>query len=87
MVVVALTASGEGARSVAVHERLRLSVRWATRSVGLKHGQWIDTVLMQRRGRQRLLSARLIEAATSVLDESARGSARLGQPRRHLRTA
>lgn len=46
--VVALTASGEGAGSVAVHERLGFRTVGRLESVGLKHGQWIDTVLMQR---------------------------------------
>ncbi len=46
--VVALTASGEGAGSVAVHERLGFRTVGRLESVGLKHGQWIDTLLMQR---------------------------------------
>jgi len=46
--VVAITASGEGAGSVAVHERLGFRTVGRLESVGLKHGQWIDTVLMQR---------------------------------------
>ena len=46
--VVALTRSGEGAGSVAVHERLGFRTVGRLESVGLKHGQWIDTVLMQR---------------------------------------
>jgi phosphinothricin acetyltransferase len=46
--VVALTSSGEGAGSVAVHERLGFRTVGRLESVGLKHGQWIDTLLMQR---------------------------------------
>ena len=46
--VVALTSAGEGAGSVAVHERLGFRTVGRLESVGLKHGQWIDTVLMQR---------------------------------------
>ncbi|AZG13075.1 GNAT family N-acetyltransferase [Cupriavidus pauculus] len=46
--VVALTSAGEGASSVAVHERLGFRTVGRLESVGLKHGQWIDTVLMQR---------------------------------------
>lgn len=46
--VVALTASGEGAGSVAVHERLGFRTVGRLERVGLKHGQWIDTLLMQR---------------------------------------
>jgi hypothetical protein len=45
--VVALTSTGEGAGSVAVHERLGRTVG-RLESVGLKHGEWIDTLLMQR---------------------------------------
>ncbi|RZT29623.1 GNAT family N-acetyltransferase [Cupriavidus agavae] len=46
--VVAVTRSGEGAGSLAVHERLGFRTVGRLESVGLKHGQWIDTVLMQR---------------------------------------
>ena len=46
--VVALTSDGEGAGSVAVHEWLGFCTVGRLESVGLKHGQWIDTVLMQR---------------------------------------
>ncbi|MBV8273096.1 MAG: N-acetyltransferase [Cupriavidus sp.] len=46
--VVALTSTGEGAGSVAVHERLGFRTVGRLESVGLKHGQWIDTLLMQR---------------------------------------
>ncbi|GLC94027.1 phosphinothricin N-acetyltransferase [Cupriavidus sp. TA19] len=46
--VVACTASGEGAGSVAVHERLGFQTVGRLEAVGYKHGQWIDTVLMQR---------------------------------------
>lgn len=46
--VVALTSSGEGAGSVAVHERLGFRTVGRLESVGLKHGEWIDTLLMQR---------------------------------------
>lgn len=46
--VVAITASGEGAGSVAVHERLGFRTVGRLESVGFKHGQWIHTVLMQR---------------------------------------
>ena len=46
--VVAITASGEGAGSVAVHERMGFRTVGRLESGGLKHGQWIDTVLMQR---------------------------------------
>lgn len=46
--VVELTASGEGAGSVAVHERLGFRTVGRLEAVGLKHGQWIDTLLMQR---------------------------------------
>ncbi|HBD38157.1 MAG TPA: GNAT family N-acetyltransferase, partial [Cupriavidus sp.] len=40
--------SGEGAGSVAVHERLGFRTVGRLEAVGLKHGQWIDTLLMQR---------------------------------------
>lgn len=46
--VVALTSSGEGTGSVAVHERLGFRTVGRLESVGLKHGEWIDTLLMQR---------------------------------------
>lgn len=46
--VVACTASGEGAGSLAVHERLGFRTIGRLEAVGFKHGQWIDTVLMQR---------------------------------------
>ncbi|WP_211946150.1 GNAT family N-acetyltransferase [Cupriavidus yeoncheonensis] len=46
--VVACTASGEGAGSLAVHERLGFRTVGRLEAVGFKHGQWIDTVLMQR---------------------------------------
>lgn len=46
--VVALTSTGEGAGSVAVHERLGFRTVGRLESVGFKHGQWIDTLLMQR---------------------------------------
>jgi phosphinothricin acetyltransferase len=34
--------------SIAVHERAGFSVVGTLRSVGFKHGKWLDTVLMQR---------------------------------------
>ncbi len=46
--VVACTASGEGAGSLAVPERLGFRTVGRLEAVGFKHGQWIDTVLMQR---------------------------------------
>jgi phosphinothricin acetyltransferase len=46
--VIACTASGEGAGSLAVHERLGFRTVGRLEAVGFKHGQWIDTVLMQR---------------------------------------
>lgn len=46
--VVACTAGGEGAGSLAVHERLGFRTVGRLEAVGFKHGQWIDTVLMQR---------------------------------------
>ncbi|WP_244786298.1 GNAT family N-acetyltransferase [Cupriavidus pauculus] len=46
--VVAMTSTGEGAGSVAVHERLGFRTVGRLESVGLKHGEWIDTLLMQR---------------------------------------
>jgi L-amino acid N-acyltransferase YncA len=46
--VVACTASGEGAGSLAVHERLGFRTIGRLEAVGFKHGQWMDTVLMQR---------------------------------------
>ncbi|WP_454723631.1 MULTISPECIES: N-acetyltransferase family protein [Cupriavidus] len=46
--VVACTASGEGAGSLALHERVGFRTIGRLQSVGFKHGQWIDTVLMQR---------------------------------------
>lgn len=46
--VVALTSGGEGAGSLAVHERLGFRTVGRLEAVGFKHGQWIDTVLMQR---------------------------------------
>ncbi|SOY40944.1 GNAT family N-acetyltransferase [Cupriavidus taiwanensis] len=46
--VIACTAGGEGAGSIAVHERLGFRTVGRLEAVGFKHGQWIDTVLMQR---------------------------------------
>jgi phosphinothricin acetyltransferase len=46
--VVACTASGEGAGSLALHERMGFRTVGRLEAVGFKHGQWIDTVLMQR---------------------------------------
>ncbi|SOZ13281.1 Phosphinothricin N-acetyltransferase [Cupriavidus taiwanensis] len=46
--VIACTAAGEGAGSLAVHERLGFRTVGRLEAVGFKHGQWIDTVLMQR---------------------------------------
>jgi phosphinothricin acetyltransferase len=46
--VVACTASGEGAGSLALHERMGFRTIGRLEAVGFKHGQWIDTVLMQR---------------------------------------
>jgi len=46
--VVASTASGEGAGSIALHEKLGFRVIGRLEAVGFKHGQWIDTLLMQR---------------------------------------
>ena len=46
--VIACTAGGEGAGSLAVHERLGFRTVGRLEAVGFKHGQWIDTVLMQR---------------------------------------
>jgi L-amino acid N-acyltransferase YncA len=34
--------------SIAVHERVGFSHIGTLRSVGFKHGKWLDTVLMQR---------------------------------------
>jgi phosphinothricin acetyltransferase len=34
--------------SIAVHERAGFQHVGTLRSVGFKHGQWLDTVLMQR---------------------------------------
>ncbi|WP_427311804.1 N-acetyltransferase family protein [Cupriavidus sp. H39] len=46
--VIACTAGGEGAGSLALHERLGFRTVGRLEAVGFKHGQWIDTVLMQR---------------------------------------
>ncbi|MEM5277957.1 GNAT family N-acetyltransferase [Cupriavidus taiwanensis] len=46
--VIACTATGEGAGSLALHERLGFRTVGRLEAVGFKHGQWIDTVLMQR---------------------------------------
>ena len=46
--VVASTASGEGAGSIALHEKMGFRVIGRLEAVGFKHGQWIDTLLMQR---------------------------------------
>lgn len=46
--VIACTAAGEGAGSLALHERLGFRTVGRLEAVGFKHGQWIDTVLMQR---------------------------------------
>ena len=46
--VIACTAGGEGTGSLAVHERLGFRTVGRLEAVGFKHGQWIDTVLMQR---------------------------------------
>jgi len=46
--VVACTAEGEGAGSLALHERKGFRTVGRLEAVGFKHGQWIDTVLMQR---------------------------------------
>ncbi|UDM50583.1 GNAT family N-acetyltransferase [Cupriavidus sp. MP-37] len=46
--VIACTAGGEGAGSLALHERLGFRTVGRLEAVGFKHGHWIDTVLMQR---------------------------------------
>ncbi len=46
--VVACTADGEGAGSLALHERMGFRTAGRLEAVGFKHGRWIDTVLMQR---------------------------------------
>jgi len=46
--VVACTAGGDGAGSLALHERMGFRTVGRLEAVGFKHGEWIDTVLMQR---------------------------------------
>jgi L-amino acid N-acyltransferase YncA len=48
LAVVACTKSGEGTGSLVLHERMGFRTVGRLESVGFKHGQWIDTVLMQR---------------------------------------
>lgn len=47
--MLATIGQGDGnAGSIALHERMGFTRIGALRSVGFKHGQWLDTVLMQR---------------------------------------
>lgn len=46
--VIACPAGGEGNGSIALHERMGFRMAGRLEAVGFKHGQWIDTALMQR---------------------------------------
>ena len=46
--VIAVIADTGSDASVALHRRLGFTMAGRLRRVGFKHGQWIDTVLMQR---------------------------------------
>jgi L-amino acid N-acyltransferase YncA len=46
--IIAVIGDSAQAASIAVHERAGFALIGTLRSVGFKHGRWIDTVLMQR---------------------------------------
>ncbi|WP_211251802.1 GNAT family N-acetyltransferase [Andreprevotia chitinilytica] len=46
--VIASSASGEGAGSLVLHERMGFRNVGVLHDVGFKHGQWLDTVFLQR---------------------------------------
>jgi L-amino acid N-acyltransferase YncA len=46
--IIAVIGDSAQAASIAVHERAGFTLIGTLRSVGFKHGRWIDTVLMQR---------------------------------------
>jgi phosphinothricin acetyltransferase len=46
--VIAVIGNSGNAGSIALHARLGFEHVGVLRQVGFKHGQWVDTVLMQR---------------------------------------
>ena len=46
--MVAIIGDSGNVASIALHERLGFRMVGTLRSVGFKHGRWVDTVLMQR---------------------------------------
>jgi L-amino acid N-acyltransferase YncA len=46
--MIAVIGDSAQAASIAVHERAGFTLIGTMRSVGFKHGKWLDTVLMQR---------------------------------------
>ena len=46
--MVAVVSNGEGRASLALHCAAGFSVTGTLRSVGFKHGRWLDTVILQR---------------------------------------
>ncbi len=46
--MIAVIGNSGNAGSIALHARLGFEHVGVLRHVGLKHGQWVDTVLMQR---------------------------------------
>ena len=46
--MIAVIGNSGNAASIALHRRFGFSDVGVLRSVGFKHGQWVDTVLMQR---------------------------------------
>lgn len=46
--MLAIIAHGEQTGSIALHDRLRFHHVGRLEAVGFKHGQWLDTVIMQR---------------------------------------
>jgi L-amino acid N-acyltransferase YncA len=46
--MIAVIGDSAQVASIAVHERAGFSHVGTLRSVGFKHGRWLDTVLMQR---------------------------------------
>lgn len=46
--LVAVVGNSENAASVALHRAAGFSITGTLRSVGFKHGRWLDTVILQR---------------------------------------
>ena len=46
--LVAVVGNSENTASLALHRSAGLSITGTLRSVGFKHGRWLDTVIMQR---------------------------------------